>query len=158
MHSHWKWVWVENENTVNLKSASFVVIMLLHEGLTHIHSQKKPRLRFTLIKCLYDITLHHNVTRLRNLCLAASLACKTWFSTAALLLVGCCCQWWLRHVTADQSGETGNLEETAAFYTEGEYNAAALDSVRKLIKPCKHILVVTQNKMMILKMSIVCLL
>ena len=26
------------------ESASFVVIMLLHEGLTHIHSQKKPRL------------------------------------------------------------------------------------------------------------------
>ena len=25
---------------VNLKSASFIVIMLLHEGLTHIHSQK----------------------------------------------------------------------------------------------------------------------
>ena len=36
-----------NENTVNLKSASFVVIMLLHEGLTHTHSQKKkPRLHF----------------------------------------------------------------------------------------------------------------
>ena len=26
----------------NLKSASFVVIMLLHEGLTHIQSQMKP--------------------------------------------------------------------------------------------------------------------
>ena len=26
----------ENETTVNLKSASFVVIMLLHEGLIHI--------------------------------------------------------------------------------------------------------------------------
>ena len=36
----------ENETTVNLKSASFVVIMLLHEGLTHIHSHKKPRLHF----------------------------------------------------------------------------------------------------------------
>ena len=31
----------ENETTVNLKSAPFVLIMLLHEGLTHIHSQKK---------------------------------------------------------------------------------------------------------------------
>ena len=30
---------------VNLKSASFVVIMLLHEGLIHIQSQKKPRLQ-----------------------------------------------------------------------------------------------------------------
>ena len=29
----------ENENMVNLIS---VVIILLHEGLTHIHSQKKP--------------------------------------------------------------------------------------------------------------------
>ena len=36
----------ENENTVNLKSAYFIVIMLLHNGLTHIHSQKKPRLHF----------------------------------------------------------------------------------------------------------------
>ena len=44
--SLWKWVWPENENTVNLKSASFIVIMLLHEGLTHIHSQKKPKLNF----------------------------------------------------------------------------------------------------------------
>ena len=36
----------ENETWVNLKSASFVVIMLLHEGLTHIQSQIKPRLHF----------------------------------------------------------------------------------------------------------------
>ena len=41
MHFHWKLVWAENDNTVNLKSASFIVTMLLHEGLTHIHSQKK---------------------------------------------------------------------------------------------------------------------
>ena len=34
------------KNTVNLKSASFVVIMFLHKGLTHIHSQKKPKLQF----------------------------------------------------------------------------------------------------------------
>ena len=31
---------------LNLKSASFIVIMHLHECLTHIHSQKKPRLLF----------------------------------------------------------------------------------------------------------------
>ena len=31
---------------VNLKSVSYVVIMLLHEILTNIHSQKKPRLHF----------------------------------------------------------------------------------------------------------------
>ena len=31
----------EKVNTVNLESASFVVIMLLHEGLTHIQSQKR---------------------------------------------------------------------------------------------------------------------
>ena len=36
----------ENESTVNLKSASLVVIMLLQEGLTHIQSQIKPRLLF----------------------------------------------------------------------------------------------------------------
>ena len=36
-----KWAWPENRNKVNLKSASFIVIMLLHEGLAHIHSQKK---------------------------------------------------------------------------------------------------------------------
>ena len=44
-HSHWKWI-RKNENMINLKSASLVVIMLLHEGLTHIHSQLKPRLLF----------------------------------------------------------------------------------------------------------------
>ena len=44
--SHWKWVWPENENTVNLKSASFIVIMLLHEGLTRTHSQKKAYVAF----------------------------------------------------------------------------------------------------------------
>ena len=36
----------QKQNTVNLESASFVVIMLLHKGLTCIHSQKKPRLHF----------------------------------------------------------------------------------------------------------------
>ena len=36
----------ENANTVNLKSASIVVIMLLHKGLTHIQSQIKPCLLF----------------------------------------------------------------------------------------------------------------
>ena len=45
-HSHWKWVWPENKNMDNLKSASFIVNILLHEGLTHIHSQKKPRVHF----------------------------------------------------------------------------------------------------------------
>ena len=39
-HSHLELVWPENKNTVNLKIASFVIIMLLHKGLTHIHSQK----------------------------------------------------------------------------------------------------------------------
>ena len=36
----------ENVTMVNLKSVSFIVIMLLHEGLTHIHSQIKPHLLF----------------------------------------------------------------------------------------------------------------
>ena len=35
-----------HENTVNLKSAFSVIIMLLHKGLTHNHSQIKPRLHF----------------------------------------------------------------------------------------------------------------
>ena len=38
--------WPENENTENLKIASFIVIMLLHEVLTQVHSQKKLRLHF----------------------------------------------------------------------------------------------------------------
>ena len=33
-----------SQTMVNLKSASFVVILLLHEGLTHIQSQIKPGL------------------------------------------------------------------------------------------------------------------
>ena len=36
----------KTETTVNLKSASFVAIMLLHEGLTHIQSQIEPWLLF----------------------------------------------------------------------------------------------------------------
>ena len=32
----------KNETTVSFKSASFIVIMLLHESLTHIQSQRKP--------------------------------------------------------------------------------------------------------------------
>ena len=36
----------ENKTTVNLKSASFIVIMLLHKGLTHFQSQIKPQLLF----------------------------------------------------------------------------------------------------------------
>ena len=36
----------KNETMVNLKRASFVIIMLLCEGLTHIHSQIKPWLLF----------------------------------------------------------------------------------------------------------------
>ena len=34
----------KTETMVNVKSASFIVIMLLHEGLTRIQSQIKPRL------------------------------------------------------------------------------------------------------------------
>ena len=36
----------KTETTVNLKSAFFIAIKLLHEGLTHIQSQIKPRLLF----------------------------------------------------------------------------------------------------------------
>ena len=45
-HSHWKCIRPENENMVNLKSATFILITLLYEGLTRVHSQKKPRLHF----------------------------------------------------------------------------------------------------------------
>ena len=36
----------QNENRVNLKSGTFVVIMLLNKHLTRVHSQKDPRLHF----------------------------------------------------------------------------------------------------------------
>ena len=36
----------ENETTVNLKTATFVVIVHLHKGLTHIQTQTKPWLLF----------------------------------------------------------------------------------------------------------------
>ena len=59
----------ENETTVNIKSASFVIIMHLHKGLTHIHSQIKPVLpleSFTLMgnhKCFPNF---FNVRKLHN--------------------------------------------------------------------------------------------
>ena len=37
------------ENTVNLKSASFFIIMLLQKGLAYIHSQKKLRLHLARV-------------------------------------------------------------------------------------------------------------
>ena len=40
--AHFQW----SETTVNFKGASFIVTMLLHKGLTHTHSQIKPRLLF----------------------------------------------------------------------------------------------------------------
>ena len=42
----WKWFWPKNENTVNLKSGVFVLIILLNPHLTQFHSQKDPRLHF----------------------------------------------------------------------------------------------------------------
>ena len=48
----------ENETRANLKSASFIVIMHLHKGLTHIQSQIKPWLlfgeSFTLMSDIMD--------------------------------------------------------------------------------------------------------
>ena len=49
MHTHWKWLSAKNENTVNLKSASFVVITLFtkvrrFDSYTFI--QKSPGLHF----------------------------------------------------------------------------------------------------------------
>ena len=43
---HWKWFWPEKENTVNVKSGAFVVIMLLNKSLARVHSQKDFRLHF----------------------------------------------------------------------------------------------------------------
>ena len=43
----------ESETTVNLKSASFVVIMLLHEGLTHILRKKS-------LNCIWQ-EFHFNI-------------------------------------------------------------------------------------------------
>ena len=74
-HSHWKWIWPENKNELYLKSASLAVIMLLHKGLTHIHSQKKPRLHFSesfTLSCLLcsktavAYTYIHSFTPLSN--------------------------------------------------------------------------------------------
>ena len=48
----------KTETTVNLKSASFVVIMLLHKGLTHIQSQIKPWLLIG-----ESFTLMHHITQ-----------------------------------------------------------------------------------------------
>ena len=46
----------ENETTVNLKNASLVIIMHLHEGLTHIQSQIKPWLLFSKSFTLERVT------------------------------------------------------------------------------------------------------
>ena len=64
-HSHLKRIWPEIENIANLKSAFFIIIMLLHKDLTHIHSQKKPMLHFcesfTLTKlCVHKLFLHES--------------------------------------------------------------------------------------------------
>ena len=69
-----------------------------------------------------------------------SLACKNSFSTARCELT-------------NQRGPGGAFKET------GAKTAAAMGDMRKLmcllsIIACKHILVVTQNKIVILKMSI----
>ena len=51
----------KTETMVNLKSASFIVIMILHEGLTRIQSQIKPRLlvgeSFALSVVFLDVSL-----------------------------------------------------------------------------------------------------
>ena len=52
----------KNETTVNLKSAYFVVILLVHKGLTCIHSQKKPRLHFGESFALNDEDMDTAVT------------------------------------------------------------------------------------------------
>ena len=61
----------ENETTVNLKSASFIV-MLLHKNLTHIHSQIKPWLlfgeSFTLKRyCLFTPNLRNQMEHIMAL-------------------------------------------------------------------------------------------
>ena len=53
-----------------------------------------------LILLLCDITLHHHVAHLHNLCLAGSWACNYWCSTATLLLLAmlaqACMSWPIR--------------------------------------------------------------
>ena len=44
--SHWKWFCPEQWKYGHLKCAAFIVIMLLNESLTWVHSQKDPRLYF----------------------------------------------------------------------------------------------------------------
>ena len=68
-----KMSFLENETTVNLESASFVVIMFLHECLTHIQSQIKPRLHFGESFTLRYFFLFFTLKSLRGGSLIASV-------------------------------------------------------------------------------------
>ena len=68
-----------------------------------------------LILWICDITLCHRVTHLYNLCPAASLACKNWFSTAALLLSAVLAQaCWSWPIREDWLFRRRSLKETVA--------------------------------------------
>ena len=61
-HSHWKWVWPKNENTVNLKSASFNYAFTWRFGWYTF--TKKPKLHFCESFTLMASPLYHLMYRL----------------------------------------------------------------------------------------------
>ena len=83
---------------------SFVVTMLLHKGLTHIHSQKKPRLHFgesfTLTQVSFiQITPNHKVSLMQvytinteHSCLPSLEVCDHGWCSVLALLHGHCQQ------------------------------------------------------------------
>ena len=92
---------------------------------------------------------------------AASLAHKNVLSAAALLLFAVldqvCESAPIRAERFFRRGALKRQELNRPFQTEGEYTATALDAFLFSTKAFKYILFVTQNKMMNLKMSKICL-
>ena len=108
---------------VNFKSASFIVIMFLHEGLTHIQSQIKPRLlfgeSFTLTQ---DINAEVNTpthTACRSLPLWLDYLCvphiMTMFSGSGPGCEGVVVLWWAVSISLIR-------DFTPADKTRGELN------------------------------------
>ena len=99
-----------------------------------------------LILWLCYITLHHHATHLHNVFQVASSALKNWFSTDALLLL----EGRLRRVCADQSEQTGYSGRGALKRQELKQRVLGINSYRTS-------LAATQNNILNLKMSIICL-
>ena len=106
------------------------------------------------IQWLCDITLCHHVTQLHNICLAASLIC---FGAAALFLLA------VSHVWPDQSEQTGysgggflkRQELQQSVSDRGGTSALQYQTAQQNALKQAPILVVTQNKIMTLKASMI---